>query len=250
MIKLIIFDLDDTLINHWLASRQAALEIYESYKTEINSSPRQPYTSEQFIKALQERHIIRFEQYLRGELTFQEQREARFRDVFGSNLSEGKIEKAVSQWMNSYRNHWQLFSDVLPCLDRLAEHQLGIITNADREQQLDKLTATGIINYFSAIICSSDYSFSKPDERIFREACRQMNCDPKQIYFIGDNLEKDSRASARAGMRGIWLNRYGKEKAADVEMIGSLDELVIWKSLENFEKEGFCWFFDLFLTKN
>ncbi|MBS3139913.1 HAD family hydrolase [Candidatus Woesearchaeota archaeon] len=223
----IFFDLDDTLINHGLASRQAALEIYESYKTEINSSPRQPYTSEQFIKALQERHIIRFEQYLRGELTFQEQREARFRDVFGSNLSEGKIEKAVSQWMNSYRNHWQLFSDVLPCLDRLAEHQLGIITNADREQQLDKLTATGIINYFSAIICSSDYSFSKPDERIFREACRQMNCDPKQIYFIGDNLEKDARASARAGMRGIWLNRYGKEKAADVEMIGSLDELVI-----------------------
>jgi len=54
-----------------------------------------------------------------------------------------------------------------------------------------------------------------------------MNCDPKQIYFIGDNLEKDARASARAGMRGIWLNRYGKEKAADVEMIGSLDELVI-----------------------
>lgn len=147
------FDLDDTLVNHTRANYWAALSVYDTYKAEINSP------LESFIQALNKHHKIRFEQYLRDELTFTEQRTARFRDVLGAKIGVYRLEEAISLWIDTYRNNWQLFPDVQPCLERLTNHSaylpLGIISNADKQQQLDKLTKTGIIDYFKVIVCSA-----------------------------------------------------------------------------------------------
>ena len=148
------------------------------------------------------------------------------KEVF-TETTELEMTEIVDTWVVSYRKNWSLFDDARPCLRRLSGRDLGIITNGDLQQQFPKLVDLGLINQFKVIIYSGTVEYAKPDARIFQEACLQMGCKPEDAVYVGDNLDHDARAAAKVGMRGIWLNRLRKEKVTDVEVIKSLDELVI-----------------------
>ncbi|HLC81797.1 MAG TPA: HAD family hydrolase [Candidatus Nanoarchaeia archaeon] len=225
----LFFDLDDTLVDNSGPTRQAALAVYSAFNSIIDSDP------EQFVQRWNYLHSERFNRYLRKELTFEEMRLDRVRYVFGPQIAQSTIKEASSLFAEVYSNSWKSFSDVRPCLERLAGEKRGIITNGMQQQQLEKLTATGIIDYFTVIVCSSEYDFFKPDKRIFQAACAKMGCRLEDSLYIGDNLEIDALASAKAGMRGIWLNRTGQEKTEDVEMIKSLDELTYSTALKSMD---------------
>lgn len=230
----IFFDLDDTLVDHTEANRQAALAVYQAHQKDINYYAFRNgmrYGAEQFLKNWNTNYQARYEHHLKGEVSLIELRRDRVRDVLGREINDAKADEAASVWVNAYADNWKLFPDVLSCLERLSNpangYQLGIISNADSQQQMEKLTKTGIIGYFPVVVCSGDYPFSKPNELIFWEACRQMGCQEKNAVYIGDSLENDALASSNAGMRGIWLNRTDRDKVKGVEMIRSLDELAL-----------------------
>ena len=102
---------------------------------------------------------------------------------------------------------------------------MGVISNGDSSQQRQKLTQTGIINRFTVIVISSDIGVSKPDRRIFLEACRMAGVDPLDCWHIGDSYEADLKGSLSVGMKGIWLNRNGNDPIQGGMTIKSLLEL-------------------------
>lgn len=226
-VGLVFFDLDDTLLDHRSAARFAAERFYEVFSSQL------PFSRSDFVAAwdrLAEHYV---NAHFRGELSWEEQRRARIRELFKTaepELSGDEADRRFAVYAEAYELGWTLFTDVMPTLEALHGREVGIITNGSVHQQLRKLERLGIRERFSPVVISEAVGAAKPDPRIFHEACRLAGRRPQECLYVGDRLETDAKASAAVGMRGVWLRRGGLSdakdvKAAGVERIHSLLEL-------------------------
>ena len=81
-----------------------------------------------------------------------------------------------------------VYDDVISCLTTLKKqgHSLGIITNGDYDQQIEKLNYIGNRQYFDCVVTSSKAGIAKPNTEIFEAACRQAEVEITDCYYIGD----------------------------------------------------------------
>ncbi|WP_022888255.1 HAD family hydrolase [Agromyces italicus] len=232
---LVLFDLDDTLMAHRAAvAAGIALHMRERAYA-IDDAPAQRLWHE-----LEEQH---YHEYLAGRLSFEGQRRARARDfalAHGDELDDLAAGAWFDRYFERYRESWTLHADALPALDRLAarspEVRLGIITNGELDFQLAKLDRLGIRGRFAHVIASGAVGATKPGRAIFDVAVARFAAEHPVSWaaYVGDRLATDAIGAARAGLVGIWLNRFGIEPGADeraeaagagVIEITSLDEL-------------------------
>lgn len=139
---LICFDLDDTLLDHSSAERAAALHFAEVLKL----SPSGTAFVERWREVAQ-RHMAAF---LRGDVSFQEQRRRRIRELIPVG-ADSEADALFEVYLEAYEANWRLFADVEPCLTALSTHRLGVITNGSRAQQLEKVQALGVAQFFFCV---------------------------------------------------------------------------------------------------
>ena len=219
----IFFDIDGTLLDHAYAERRGATAFLHAHRDRLS------FTEDEFIgvwHTLAEKH---FDRYQTNEISFQEQRRARVRELFGyadGAMPDHEADKIFAVYLLLYEQYWRPYPDVLPCLDSLAGFQLGIISNGDAEQQARKIEQMGLGGRFSPVVISGEVGIPKPAAEIFVEACRRAGRAPYECVYVGDRLDTDAQASRAAGLRGIWLNRDGLDRSADgITVIHSLAEL-------------------------
>ncbi len=213
---MIFFDLDGTLLDHDAAERQGALAFAAAFGLDESG----------FVTLWREASERYMDRFLAGEIDFAEQRRLRLQDLLGRTLSNDQAAEIFGVYLDAYERGWRLYPDVLPCLEGLAGTELGIITNGHRGQQLKKLEATAILEKFALVVTSEDTGAAKPRPEIFASACDRAGVERTACTYIGDRLETDARAAARAGLRGIWLDRAASgPEVADVEVIRSLSDL-------------------------
>ena len=218
---MIFFDLDGTLMDHKAAERAGALGFQSDHADLFPEPP------DEFIErwhACSEKHMLR---HFAGEISYRDQRRERLRELFAEHaeLTAEKADELFLGYLTRYEEAWVLYPDVLPCLEALEDRPLGIISNGDGTQQRKKLDALGIAGRFSAVILSGEVGVSKPDRGIFAAACEEAGREPQECVYVGDSLESDARGSSRAGLRAIWLNRYGEGGGEEFTTIVSLAEL-------------------------
>lgn len=100
------------------------------------------------------------------------------------------------------------FPDALEVLPELRRHgvELGIVTNAslpmvyrDRELQ-----AFGLFEWFpNCRIAAVDVGYIKPHPSIFKKALEVLAIEPCEAVFVGDNLEADIRGAQEVGMQAV-----------------------------------------------
>lgn len=201
---IVLFDIDGTLVDHKFAEKAGAIEYYHKQKSVFKISELE------FIKLWGDLADKYFKRYLNKELSFNEQRMSRIKELFrtvGIELTDQDAEPEFNTYLSFYRNYWKAFDDVIPCLNQLSDVQLGIITNGDYEQQIDKLKKVGLIDYFATVVTSGEVGYSKPDKKIFLDACKRVSKSPSDCYYVGDDFGIDILGSNAAGMKGIWINR-------------------------------------------
>lgn len=216
----IFFDIDNTLLDDKFAVRQACSAIQKQFGSKINTS------IDDFLVAWDAALEEYFDDlYLSGKISFEDQRIKRVNKVFG--IKDPKIADEIFQvYLKEYENNWTLFSDSKPCLEKLKNKTLGIISNGDFDQQIQKLQNLNIKHYFKTITISGKTGYSKPDPQIFKIACNSINSKPENCIYIGDKLKHDAQACEKIGMRGIWLNRKKEEdETSDIKVIYNLDNL-------------------------
>ncbi|PHF56985.1 HAD family hydrolase [Bacillus toyonensis] len=222
---MIFFDIDGTLLDYEAAERNGIIDFFQVYSTIFSGNGLEA------TKVWHELSEEYFNKFLSKELSFQEQQRMRMYHLFktyGLNLSPEESQHRFNQYIELYKNNWAAFEDVHYTLQILKQegHLLGIISNGDYEQQVEKLTALNILQYFKYIFTSSEIGISKPDPEIFQRTVLQSNLEMKDCYYIGDRLETDAISSTAAGMQGIWLNRDNLQLKCDVPTICSLHEIV------------------------
>lgn len=203
----ILFDIDGTLIDH----DQAELVAVAALHGRLGLSGTVSEFQCQWRIAL-ERHYAR---YLSGELSIQEQRRARFRDVVHPALSDLDADQMSATYLDDYLSACRLFPDVEPTLAQLTPYRLGVVSNSERAQQQTKLGRNGIAHRFDTMIMSAECGIAKPAPGIFHLACETMGVPPSKAVYVGDRLDIDADAARRAGLRGIWLDRAALEDGDD-----------------------------------
>ena len=222
---MIFFDIDGTLLDYEAAERNGIIDFFQIYNSIFSGNELEA------TKVWHELSEEYFNKYLSKELSFQEQQRMRMYHLFKAyevNLSPLESQHRFQQYIELYKNNWTAFEDVHYALQILQQggHSLGIISNGDYEQQVEKLTTLNILQYFKYIFTSSEIGISKPDPKIFQRTVLQSNLEMKDCYYIGDRLETDAISSTAAGMHGIWLNRDNLQLKCDVPTICSLHEVL------------------------
>ena len=95
------------------------------------------------------------------------------------------------------------FRDVRPCLEALMSLwvRTGVVSNIPSAQTLDEeLELIGLRGFFPVKVASGHVGVQKPSAVIFHFAANQLQLNPREIMFVGDDYERDSLGSRAAGM--------------------------------------------------
>ena len=214
----ILFDLDGTLIDQESASASAVQASGAELGLPLDGIA-QRWT------ASSTRHYARYQS---RAITFSDQRRERVRDLVDRALSDAEADELFAGYLRLYEAGWALFPDTVPCLEQLraAGVAVGVLTNGDRAQQLQKLDRFDLAGYFDAIVCSSDLPHGKPHPIAYASAVRALGRKATDVIMVGDNLEHDVQGALAAGLPAVLRDRAGEHRGGGVATISGLDGLV------------------------
>jgi putative hydrolase of the HAD superfamily len=224
---MIILDIDDTVLDHSGAEEDAATRFGREFADRITGYEEASFAS--MWRAASERHIVAF---LAREISFQEQRRRRMREISGNkSMSAEEADFLFDAYLRHYEDSWRAFPDVVPFLEKFGSQSIGIVSDGAQAQQEAKLKAIGIWPHVAFMVTAESSGMSKPDPRMFHQACALARVSPCDACYIGDNLEKDAIGASSAGLRGIWLNRKGRSVPRGIEAIDSLSDFRLNQTL-------------------
>ena len=227
MIKAIIFDFGQTLVDSSEGFRQAEMESQAAIFQDLSINDHDSFMNS----------------YRRIRKAFHQE----------SNLSRVNIWKAVYQefsreaplvellkWELAYwqtvERHTKVFPEVMDVLKTLSnsyEH-LGLITNTQGQTNTHAHRFNNypsVAAFFSVmIVAGEDDVPPKPNTRSFIVCLEQLGVAPDEAIYIGDDWQNDVNGSRDAGLFPIWLkhqsvNRNYPEVKEDIPVIYTLNEL-------------------------
>ncbi|MGD7052349.1 HAD family hydrolase [Sutcliffiella horikoshii] len=222
---MIFFDIDGTLLDYDYAEREGILDFFRTNPYLFS------FTDQQAIEVWKQLSSEYFEKFLANELSFQEQKRARMIELFKKveiKITNEEADDKFESYLSLYKKNWKAYADVIEVLDKLKEqgYPLGVISNGDYQQQVEKLQRMGVDKYFNIVITSSEVGTAKPNKSIFIEASKRANSPIENCYYVGDRLDTDALGSKMSGMIGIWLNRVDKQQHPVIIVISSFQELL------------------------
>ncbi len=210
--KAMLFDLDDTLLDRDEAVDQLFFILLERCYEDIN-----PSEKNEMLKKFKDCD----------------------RRSYGHSDKTNVVESLFDEFPPTYRlprhdiqgfwNHHfpQCFSinqDTINIVNAIKRHvKVAIITNGTTQRQKAKIMNTHLNHYFDTIMISEEVGLTKPDKRIFELALNQLNVQPEEALFIGDDLEKDIGGCQNAGMKGVWFNPRMNKNETEIKPYDEID---------------------------
>lgn len=208
MIKRIIFDLDNTLIEwkdeYWDGVEEALKSEYikytkqdikdienaiDRYETEYNT-----YTKENMLEWINKSVNIKVNM--------------RF------------LEKCLEHFSNCIPN--KIDKDIYETLEYLSKkYELVVLTNWFEKQQAKRLETVGILKYFSKVYAPETFLI-KPNKEAFMKACQNK---PEEVVMVGDSLKADIEGAINAGLKAIYINKNAEKGSKDYITINEFSEL-------------------------
>ena len=217
--KALLLDLDGTLLDH----RAAADAAISAWCATLLPSERHPADLVARWTALEEHHVGRAE---RGELTWQEQRRARLRDLFvllelDPDTDDEALDRHFAQFLTHYESSWTPYGDVAAAFQqwRGAGVRTAVLTTGVGEQQWRKLRALGVDADVEFVVALDDLGVGKPDPRVYAEACRRFGLPAGEVVYVGDDVARDAIGATAAGLTGVWLDRFAGEVPPGVDVV-------------------------------
>jgi len=208
--SLVLFDLDDTIFDHSLTCRAALGEVR-------NTEPRFAVRSlDELWRSYEQRlnatdltlgwvgHSARF---------YEEARAGRFRALASSvgwNCDAAEGRAISSLYRKQYMRLRRPVPGAVEFVRRMARSgPVGIVTNNQVTEQVEKLNFLGISDIVDPLIISEAVGVAKPDPAIFRAALKSAGVEPGEAVMVGNSWRDDVLGARSAGIRPVWFNRFG-----------------------------------------
>ncbi len=226
MIKAVIFDLDNTLIDFMgtkIACCNAAIDAMK--KAGLKTPKRKA------MKTL-------FELYDKKGIEYQK--------IFQPLLKTlaGKVDyKVMASGIIAYRRMKNekliAYPNVRKVLEKLGrKYRLAILSDAPIIQAWSRLVEMGLENYFDAVVAYENTRKYKPHPKPFLAIAKKLGVRPEECVMVGDNLLRDVKGAKALNMVTI-LAAYGNTgaKKADVKPDACLKDLKsLPKIIDSFNK--------------
>ncbi|MDC0193582.1 HAD-IA family hydrolase [Candidatus Nitrosopelagicus sp.] len=186
-IKLIAFDLDNTLYDETMYFKFSFKIITPYLKTEFNVDPKKCEKKLWEILKKNGKHY----HHLFDDLLIEY-------DIKPENLQK------LLFLFESVKTKLSLFPNVRNLLIQLKKkYQLSMITSGIQDVQRNKINLLDIQDYFEPIIYSSTLKHDKPDETPFRQLIKLTGIDAENIVYVGDNPFDDFLGPNNLGITTI-----------------------------------------------
>ena len=221
MIKHILFDLDDTLLDF----RKAEAVAIAATLTKLGIKP-----DEAIISRYSAINAGLWKKLENGELSRAEVLVQRF-DVLFSELGADAKGELAWQIYESLLGEGHYFIDgALDLLEALyPKYNLYLASNGTASVQDSRIASAGIARYFQNIFISQRIGFDKPHPGFFEHCFNSISGFSKdEVIIIGDSLSSDIRGANLSGIRSCWFNpgRKPREEGIFVDFeLASLDEV-------------------------
>lgn len=200
-IRAITLDLDDTLWEIAPVIRRAEEELWRWLETHCPAVP-EKFTAQAALE-LREQIIAKHADRCHD---FRFLRRSVLGHMFDAcGYPHDRLEGAFEVF-DRFRNHVELYPDVLPALDALAtDYRLIAVTNGNADLQ-----AIGIRHLFDDVVSAAEVGAAKPAREIFDEAVRRAGVTHGEALHVGDHPECDVEGARAAGLTPVWMNRAGR----------------------------------------
>lgn len=217
MIKAMIFDLDNTLIDFMKMKRiscEAAMDAMISAGLNIDKR--------RGMKIL-------FDLYFQHGLEYQKILQVFLKKVLG-RIDYGIMASGIVAYRRVKEGLLYPYPNVVPTLDQLKKsYRLVILTDAPRIQAWVRLAAMNIQDKFDYVISFDDTKTKKPDKKPFLYALKKLKLKPEECLMIGDSLIRDLSMAKELGFKTAFA-KYGEDKEkSDVKpdyIINDIKELL------------------------
>jgi len=196
MLKAVLFDLDNTLIDFMRMKRESTIAALDAMLTAGLKMDRE--RGLEILSKLYDKHGMEY------EWIFQQ-----FLRMMQGGIDYRLLSTAILAYRKK-RASIKPYAGVVLTLKTLRKRglMLGIVTDAPRLKAWLRLTELGIAQYFKVVVTHEDASKGKPSMLPFKQALDALNVKPAEALFVGDNPEKDIEGARRVGMRTCWA-KYG-----------------------------------------
>lgn len=204
-IRAVLFDLDDTLIDHRHAARAATAGVRARF-------PAFQQTSLDALAAEHQRILdLLHHEVAIGARTVADARLDRYRRLFafvGADATHaGAAAELHRRVYQACRRPVAGARDLLAALH--GQVTIGVVTNNTVAEQTEKLASFDLAPFVDALVTSEEVGAAKPDGRIFAAALQRVGCAAGEAVMVGDSWAHDVAGARAAGIAAIWFNRAG-----------------------------------------
>ena len=240
-VKLVIFDLDNTLFpfnDLWIKANKDTFKEYRLFK-DIDYSD--------FMKLYKKYDLYFWKKHDEGIITLDELRELRLIKTlkhFDLNISREEANKYFEYFFTKLLSSITVNKKMNDLLLSLKENvNVAILTNGKLKEQNNKIDNLDIRLIFEKnIFISQNIGYEKPNSKAFLNVMSNLNVNPEECLFIGDSFKNDILGALNVNMTAIWLTNSDKDTELYIkdDLCACEDNIeVLLKKLLDDEYKGF-----------
>lgn len=202
MIKTVLFDLDDTILDFKKSERIAITKTFEKFGIDA---------SEENLAKYSKYNISQWKRLERGEIDREEVKVNRFKLLFDDINVNLSPKAATCDYEENLAHGHYFINGAKEMLESIyKDYDLYIVSNGAKKVQEGRMSTADISQCFKGIFISEVIGYEKPSVSFFEEVFKKIgNVNKTETIIIGDSLTSDIQGGKNANIKTVWFNPNG-----------------------------------------